>query len=156
MAEAKAVDRFLTIEDQTDVDTAAAALASALETMQTYTPLTSVTIVPLNDGDWRDGQLVYHQTPWHKTWTSQTVALGIQVNDGAAVKSVTWAPANWSIDEPEAKIEGATDQETAVVRPTFGVGPRSFWITVTVEDFNGNKATDTVKVRFYNWDWQIK
>ncbi|MBS6627556.1 MAG: FIVAR domain-containing protein [Clostridiales bacterium] len=156
LAEAKAVDRYLTIQDQDDVDAATTALSDALANLQTYTKLESVTIVALNDGDWRDGQLVYHQTPWYKTWTSQTVALGIQVNDGAAVKSVTWAPANWSIDEPEAKIEGATDQETAVVRPTFGVGPRSFWITVTVEDFNGNKATDTVKVRFYNWDWQIK
>ncbi len=156
LADAKNVDRYLTIQDQADVDTAAAALASALETMQTYTPLTSVTIVPLNSNDWKEGELIYHKTPWYQTWTSQTVPVGFEINDGAAVKSVTWSYAKWSVDEPEANIENATN-ESATIRPTFGVGPRSCWIQVTVEDHNGNSVTsDPVKVRFYNWDWQIK
>ena len=156
LADAKNVDRYLTIQDQADVDTAAAALASALESMQTYTPLTSVTIVPLNSNDWKEGELIYHKTPWYQTWTSQTVPVGFEINDGAAVKSVTWSYAKWSVDEPEANIENATN-ESATIRPTFGVGPRSCWIQVTVEDYNGNVVTsDPVKVRFYNWDWQIK
>lgn len=156
LTEAKNVDRYLTIQDQADVDTAAAALASALETMQTYTPLTSVTIVPLNSSDWKEGELIYHKTPWYKTWTSQTVPVGYEINDGAAVKNVTWSYAKWSVDKPEAKIENATN-ESATIRPTFGVGPRSCWIQVTIEDYNGNVVTsDPIKVRFYNWDWQIK
>lgn len=156
LAEAKNVDRYLTIQDQADVDAAAAALASALETMQTYTPLTSVTIVPLNSSDWKEGELIYHKTPWYKTWTSQTVPVGYEINDGAAVKNVTWSYAKWSVDKPEAKIENATN-ESATIRPTFGVGPRSCWIQVTIEDYNGNVVTsDPIKVRFYNWDWQIK
>ena len=38
-----------------------------------------------------------------------------------------------------------------------GIGARSCWITVTVEDFYGNTVTSSpIKVRFYNWNWQIK
>lgn len=119
--------------------------------------ITSVSIIPTSSGDELSGEVIYHKTPWTKTWTSQTVELKVQINGGQDVeyKSIEWRAANWSIDEPEAKFDGATDGETAVIRPTFGVGPRSFWVQAIVYDVDNNAhASAPVKVRFYNWDWQ--
>lgn len=155
LEQAKAVDRNLTSEQQEIIDAAARQLQTALDGLVRYTKLNSVTIVPTNSADEKSGELIYHKTPWYKTWTSQTVELGVRVNEGAEIKSVRWQAANWSVDEPEAVFEGATDQLTAIVRPTFGVGPRSFWVQAVVEDYNGNiVVSDPVKVRFYNWNWQ--
>lgn len=155
LEQAKAVDRNLTSEQQTVIDAAAHQLQTALDGLVRYTKLDSVTIVPTNPADEKSGELIYHKTPWYKTWTSQTVGLGVHVNEGAEIKSIRWQAANWSVDDPEAVFEGATDRETVTVRPTFGVGPRSFWVQAVVEDYNGNIIVSApVKVRFYNWDWQ--
>ena len=56
-------------------------------------------------------------------------------------------------DDPEATI--TPNGSTAKIAPNGrGIGARSMWVTVTVEDIYGNVLTDTVKVRFYNWNWQ--
>lgn len=155
LKQAKAVDRNLTSEQQTVIDAAAHQLQTALDGLVRYTKLDSVTIVPTNPADEKSGELIYHETPWYKTWTSQTVGLGVQVNEGAEIKSVRWQAANWSVDDPEAVFEGVTDRQTVTVRPTFGIGPRSFWVQAVVEDYNDNIIVSApVKVRFYNWDWQ--
>lgn len=151
---AKAIDRGLDITFQADVDDAVANVQKALDGLTPYQALTSVAIT--SGGADVEGQVLYVKVPWYKTYKSQSVELGIEINDGAAVKSVTWSYANWSVDSPEANIE-TPNAETTVIRPNGkGIGARSCWVTVTVEDAYGNVATDTIKVRFYNWDWQIK
>ena len=136
------------------VDEAAEALETAFAALNAYEELTDASIVPLNSGDELSGEVIYHKTPWYQTWTSQTVELTVQVNDGAKIAKVEWQLANWSVDEPEGNIESVSDNN-ATIRPTFGVGPRSIWVQAVVTDVYGNSVTsDPVKVRFYNWDWQ--
>ena len=154
LEEAKNIDRDLSILDQADVDAAVANVQKALDAMTQYDALTSVAIT--SGGNVVDG-ILYVKVPWYKTYKSQSVEVGFQVNAGADVKSVSWNYANWSIDKPEATIETPT-ANTTVIRPNGkGIGARSCWITVTVEDFYGNTVTSSpIKVRFYNWNWQIK
>lgn len=154
LEEAKNIDRDLSILDQADVDVAVANVQKALDAMTQYDALTSVAIT--SGGNVVDG-ILYVKVPWTKTYKSQSVEVGFQVNAGADVKSVSWNYANWSIDKPEATIETPT-ANTTVIRPNGkGIGARSCWITVTVEDFYGNTVTSSpIKVRFYNWNWQIK
>ncbi|MBS6629400.1 MAG: Ig domain-containing protein [Clostridiales bacterium] len=136
------------------VDEAAAALETAFAALNAYEELTDASIVPLNSGDELSGEVIYHKTPWYQTWTSQTVELTVQVNDGAKIAKVEWQLANWSVDEPEGNIESVSGNN-ATIRPTSGVGPRSIWVQAVVTDVYGHSVTsDPVKVRFYNWDWQ--
>lgn len=140
---------------QAEVNAAYEALYAIYVELNKSAALESVSIVPMNGSDELSGEVIYHKTPWTKTWTSQTVELGFTVNEGVEVASVKWEAANWSVNNPEAKFEGGVDGNTTTVRPTFGVGPRSFWVQVTVTDIRGNTVTSApVKVRFYNWDWQ--
>lgn len=112
-------------------------------------PLESVSIT----GGERSGDMVYVKVPWTQPYRKASVDLGIQVTEGAEIASVTWSPANWSVDDPEATI--TPNGSTAKIAPNGrGIGARSMWVTVTVEDIYGNVLTDTVKVRFYNWNWQ--
>lgn len=139
---------------QERVDAAAKALEEAITALNVYAPLTDVTVVPVSASDEKEGVVVYHKTPWYKTWTSQTVELTVQVNEGAEIASVEWRLANWSVDKPEGKIESVSGNN-ATIRPTFGVGPRSIWVEAVVTDVYGNTTvSDPVKVRFINWDWQ--
>ncbi len=136
------------------VDDAAEALETAFAALNAYEELTDASIVPLNSDDELSGEVIYHKTPWYQTWTSQTVELTVQVNDGAKIAKVEWQLANWSVDEPEGNIESVSGNN-ATIRPTFGVGPRSIWVQAVVTDVYGKSVTsDPVKVRFYNWDWQ--
>lgn len=137
---------------QQRVDEATKALEEAFNALSVYEPVTTATIVAVNSADEKEGQVIYHTTPWHKTWTSQTVELTVQANGDIA--SVEWRLANWSVDEPEGNIE-STSGNNATIRPTFGVGPRSIWVQAVVTDQYGNDTvTEPVKVRFINWDWQ--
>lgn len=142
---------------QKNVDDAAAALETAFSALQAYDALESVSIVPMNSADELSGEVIYHKVPWYKTWTSQTVELGYVMNGGSGnvqIADVTWSYAKWSVDEPEANLENATN-ESVTVRPTWGISARSCWVQVTVTDVYGNSVTsDPVKVRFYNWNWQ--
>lgn len=139
---------------QAAVDKATANLQAALKALPVAPDLTSVTVVPVNAADEKDGSVIYHKTPWYKTWMSQTVDLALEYTEGAQIVSVQWVAANWSASKPQAKIENASD-DGATIRPTFGIGPRSFWVQAVVTDANGNTVkSDPVKVRFYNWDWQ--
>ena len=116
--------------------------------------ITSVSIVPVNTSDEKSGQVIYHQVPWYMSWTSQSVDLTVQTNDNSKIASVQWVYANWSETTPEANILNS-DQMTATIRPTWGIGARSCWVQAIVTDIYGNKTiSDPVKVRFYNWDWQ--
>lgn len=140
---------------QAEVNAAYETLYAIYVELNKSAALESVSIVPMNGSDELSGEVIYHKTPWTKAWTSQTVELGFTVNEGVEVASVKWEAANWSVNDPEAKFEGGVDGNTTTVRPTFGVGPRSFWVQVTVTDIRGNTVTSApVKVRFYNWDWQ--
>lgn len=154
LEEAENIDRSLTILDQADVDAAVANVQKALDAMKQYDALTSVAIT--NGGVDVEGDVLFVKVPWYTLYKNNSTELGIQVNSGAEVKSVKWSYASWSIDKPEATIE-TPNAETTVIRPNGkGVGARSCWVTVTVEDFYGNVATDTIKVRFHKWDWQAK
>lgn len=154
LEEAENIDRSLTILDQADVDAAVANVRKALDAMKQYDALTSVAIT--NGGVDVEGDVLFVKVPWYTLYKNNSTELGIQVNSGAEVKSVKWSYANWSIDKPEATIE-TPNAETTVIRPNGkGIGARSCWVTVTVEDFYGNVATDTIKVRFHKWDWQAK
>lgn len=134
---------------QAAVDKAYASLLDAYGALGKSVPLESVAIT----GGERNGNVIYVKVPWTQPYRKASVDLGIQVTEGAEIASVTWAPANWSVDHPEANIEANGD--TAKITPNGrGIGARSMWITVTVEDVYGNVQTDTVKVRFYNWNWQ--
>lgn len=148
-AEATAAEELAT---QAEVNAAVASLNAALKALPVAPELTEVKIVSTSDT--LEGNVIYHKVPWYKTWMSQTVDLALEYTEGAEIVSVQWQAANWSIDDPEAKIENA-DNDSATIRPTFGIGARSFWVQAVVTDVNGNTVTsDPVKVRFYNWDWQ--
>lgn len=137
---------------QQRVDDATKALEEAFNALGVYEPVTTATIVAVNSADEKEGQVIYHTTPWYKSWTSQTVELTVQADGDIA--SVEWRLANWSVDEPEGNIE-STSGNNATIRPTFGVGPRSIWVQAVVTDQYGNETvTEPVKVRFINWDWQ--
>ena len=137
---------------QQRVDDATKALEEAFNALSVYEPVTTATIVAVNSADEKEGQVIYHTTPWYKTWTSQTVELTVQADGDIA--SVEWRLANWSVDEPEGNIE-STSGNNATIRPTSGVGPRSIWVQAVVTDQYGNDTvTEPVKVRFINWDWQ--
>lgn len=137
------------LSTQAAVDQAYASLLDAYGALGKSVPLESVAIT----GGERNGNVIYVKVPWTQPYRKASVDLGIQVTEGAEIARVTWAPANWSVDRPEANIEANGD--TAKITPNGrGIGARSMWITVTVEDVYGNVQTDTVKVRFYNWNWQ--
>lgn len=137
---------------QQRVDDATKALEEAFNALSVYEPVTTATIVAVNSADEKEGQVIYHTTPWYKTWTSQTVELTVQADGDIA--SVEWRLANWSVDEPEGNIE-STSGNNATIRPTSGVGPRSIWVQAVVTDQYGHDTvTEPVKVRFINWDWQ--
>lgn len=137
------------LSTQAAVDQAYTSLLDAYGALGKSVPLESVAIT----GGERNGDVIYVKVPWTQPYRKASVDLGIQVTEGAEIASVTWAPANWSVDHPEANIEA--NGNTAKITPNGrGIGARSMWITVTVEDVYGNVQTDTVKVRFYNWNWQ--
>lgn len=104
--------------------------------------------------------MIYHMTPWYKTWTSQTVDLKVETNKDADIASIEWVAANWSAEKgkAEAKIENYKENaadDTVTIRPTFGIGPRSFWVKAIVTDVHGTIVqTAPIKVRFINYDWQ--
>lgn len=134
------------------VDDAVDALEAARDGLVPYNKIEQGDI-RIVGGDERVDDMIYHKTPWYQTYKSQTATLRLEgLEEGWKV--VKWEAANWSVDEPEATF-AVNDDGTVSVSPNGkGIGARSFWIKVTVEDANGNKATDIVKVRFYNWNWQ--
>ncbi len=116
---------------------------------------TRVTDVTITQNGAPVGEVVYQKVSWAKRWNSTPVTLGLSVNEGADIKSVSWEYAKWSANDQQATIAASEDGMSAVITATNGIGARSAWIQVTVEDVYGNKITsDPVKVRFYNWDWQ--
>lgn len=140
---------------QEAVNVATANLQTALQALTGKEALEDgdVKIFPTS-GEALEGDTVYHTTPWYKTWMSQTVDLGLTIDSDAEIVDVQWVAANWSVDDPEANIENA-DDDSATIRPTFGVGPRSFWVKAVVTDAYGNTVeSNAIKVRFINWDWQ--
>lgn len=140
---------------QEAVNVATANLQTALQALTGKESLEDgdVKIFPTS-GEALEGDTVYHTTPWYKTWMSQTVDLGLTIDSDAEIVDVQWVAANWSVDDPEAKIENA-DDDSATIRPTFGVGPRSFWVKAVVTDAYGHTVeSNAIKVRFINWDWQ--
>lgn len=133
------------------IDNALQALVNAKDALKTYTKVGNVTIL---GGDGREGDKIYHKTPWYQTYKSQKAELYVEIENPEDVVDIKWEAANWSIDEPEATITDNGDG-TATIQPNGkGIGARSMWVKVTVTDVNGNVSTDIVKVRFYNWDWQ--
>lgn len=134
------------------VDDAVDALEAARDGLVPYNKIEQGDI-RIVGGDERVDDMIYHKTPWYQTYKSQTATLRLEgLEEGWKV--VKWEAANWSVDEPEATFTVNDDGTVSVSPNGKGIGARSFWIKVTVEDANGNKATDIVKVRFYNWNWQ--
>lgn len=152
LAEAKSVvDAAYDASEQDIVDAAVQALADAKAGLETYNKIEQGDI-HIAGGDERVDDMIYHKTPWYQTYKSQTATLYLEgLQEGWTVK---WEAANWSVDEPEATFTVNDDGTVSVSPNGKGIGARSFWIKVTVTDANGNTATDIVKVRFYNWDWQ--
>lgn len=137
---------------QATIDAAREELLNAYYAIDLGTRVTDVTIT---QNGAPVGEVVYQKVSWTKKWNSTPVTLGLSVNEGADIKSVSWEYAKWSANDQQATIAAAEDGMSAVITATNGIGARSAWIQVTVEDVYGNKITsDPVKVRFYNWDWQ--
>lgn len=137
---------------QATVNAAYAALNDAYLALNRSTKLESVAIT--SNGAPVQGEVLYVKVPWTKRWDAVPVEVGVQVNEGVEIKSVKWSYANWSAKDQQANIE-TPDDETTLIRAIYGVGPRSCWIQVTVEDIYGNTVTSNpIKVRFYNYDWQ--
>lgn len=153
VAEAALVERDQDVTYQSVIDAAAKAVRDAIAGLETYNKIEEGSIQILG-GDGREGDKIYHKTPWYQTYKSQKAELYVDIPEGVDVETITWEAANWSIDEPEATITDNGDG-TATIQPNGkGIGARSMWVKVTVTDVNGNTATDIVKVRFYNWNWQ--
>ena len=124
---------------QEDVDSVTEVLLDALKSLDLGGSIESVVITQNGEAV---GQVVYQQVKWYNRWNSTPVELGIQINEGANVRSITWSYANWSVDDPEADIEAAEDGMTALIRAKNSVvGAHTCWIQVTVEDVYGNKVT---------------
>lgn len=141
-----------TYVDQATVNAAYAALNDAYLALNRSTKLTNVAIT--SNGAAVNGEVLYVKVPWTKRWNDVPVQVGVQVNEGVEIKSVKWSYANWSAKDQQATIE-SPNAETTLVRAIYGVGPRSCWIQVTVEDIYGNTVTSNpLKVRFINYDWQ--
>lgn len=155
-----AVSGQLAKDYQATIDAAASTLRTAIDTLEPKTGVVTSATIKLAGNDSAnsfEGNVIYHMTPWYKTWTSQTVDLKVETNKDADIASIEWVAANWSEDKPEAKIEnyeGGKD-DTVTIRPTFGIGPRSFWVKAIVTDVHGTIVeTAPIKVRFINYDWQ--
>ena len=141
-----------TYASQKAVDEARDALTAAYLAVNRSTKLENVAIT--SNGAPVEGEVLYVKVPWTKRWDAVPVEVGLQTNEGVELKSVKWSYANWSDKDQQATIE-SPDAETTLIRAIYGVGPRSCWIKVTVEDVYGNTATSApIKVRFYNYDWQ--
>ena len=88
------------------------------------------------------------------SYQKHAVTIGFSLEPEVQVQSVQWSYANWSVENPEANIESPDGMQT-IIRPNGrGIGARSVWVTLTVTDVLGNQYSDTVKVRFYKFDWQ--
>lgn len=141
-----------TYASQKAVDEACDALTAAYLAVNRSTKLENVAIT--SNGAPVEGEVLYVKVPWTKRWDAVPVEVGLQTNEGVELKRVQWSYANWSEKNQQATIE-SPDAETTLIRAIYGVGPRSCWIKVTVEDVYGNTATSApIKVRFYNYDWQ--
>lgn len=153
VTEAGYVERDQDVSYQDVIDAAAQAVRDAIAGLKEYNKIEEGSIQILG-GDGREGDKIYHKTPWYQTYKSQKAELYVDIPEGVDVASIKWEAANWSVDEPEATITDNGDG-TATIQPNGkGIGARSMWVKVTVTDVNGNVATDIVKVRFYNWNWQ--
>lgn len=159
--DAKLVPDGMTKKDgQKRIDAAASTLESAknaLEERQGAVTNAEIQLAGNDSANSFEGNVIYHMTPWYKTWTSQTVDLKVVTNKDANIASIKWVPANWSEDKPEAKIENyeGDKDDTVTIRPTFGIGPRSFWVKAIVTDvWDTTVETAPIKVRFINYDWQ--
>lgn len=108
------------------------------------------------NGNAVNGDVAYVKLPSAFTLYKNSYAtLSFSLDSEVEVQSVKWNYANWSQANPEANIESPNSFET-IIRPNGkGIGARSTWITVAVTDIYGNVYSDTIKVRFYKWDWQI-
>lgn len=112
--------------------------------------------ITVNDGAGEiDSGVVFVKLPSVFTlYKNASVTLGYSLTSNVKIENVEWSYANWSQTNPEAYIEPSADG-TAVIRPNSkGVGARSVWVNVSVTDELGNVYSDTVKVRFYKFDWQ--
>lgn len=149
--EASALLDYLWAE-QAAVNSAYESLNTAYLALNRSAKLESVAIT--QNGSPVQGEVLYVKVPWTKRWNDVPVEVGLQTNEGVEIKSVKWSYANWSAKDQQATIE-SPDSEKTLIRAIYGVGPRSCWIQVTVEDIYGNtKTSSPIKVRFYNYDWQ--
>lgn len=91
-----------------------------------------------------------------KQYKQASTVLGVKPNDNVQIKSVRYELANWSAGNPEANITENGDGTATITPNGRGIGGRSVWVKVTVEDYYGNTVSQTVKVRFYKWNWQMQ
>lgn len=122
-------------------------------TITVFVPTLTLTL----NGQAVEGDVAYVKLPsvW-MMYKNHSATLGFVFDREVEVESVKWSYANWSVDSPEANIESPGSSQT-VIRPNGkGIGARSTWVTLTVTDADGNAYRETVKVRFYKWDWQKK
>lgn len=155
IAEAKGIERDMDITYQSAIDEAVAKLNAAVNALEEYTPLNSF-VITANGADVAPGQVVNVKATWYKAYKKANVILGVRADGDAQIKSVRYEFANWSVDTPEANITENGDGTATITPNGQGIGGRSVWVKVTVEDYNGNVATQLVKVRFYKWNWQMQ
>lgn len=155
IAEAKGIERDMDITYQSAIDEAVAKLNAAVGALEEYTPLNSFVIT--NNGVPIDAsKTVNVKATWYKAYKKANTVLGVQANGGAQIKNVRYELANWSVDTPEANITENGDGTATITPNGQGIGGRSVWVKVTVEDYNGNTVSQLVKVRFYKWSWQMQ
>lgn len=155
IAEAKGIERDMDITYQPAIDEATAKLNAAVNALEEYTPLNSF-IITANGGDVPAGQVINVKATWYKAYKKANIVLGVRANGDAQIKSVRYELANWSVDKPEANITENGDGTATITPNGKGIFARSVWVKVTVEDYNGNVATQLVKVHFYKLNCQMQ
>lgn len=106
-------------------------------------------------GEAVEGDVLFAKLPSIFTsYQKHAVTLGYSLTPEVRVQSAEWSYANWSVENPEATIESPEEAQTRIRPNGRGIGARSVWVTLTVTDVLGNRYSDTVKVRFYKFNWQ--
>ena len=122
---------------QSEIDTAAANLTSAVAALAKYNRATKVTIKQ-NGAD--APEFISVKVPVYKTYTSQSVQLSYEYTPNDAMyESITWSSDNDLVSVDQTGKVAPSENKACAAK-----------ITVTVTDHFGNTVTDYVYVSFVN------
>ncbi len=95
------------------------------------------------DGEWIDGTL-----PVKVKWSKSYKKVQMQLDFSSIVRDI--ADVSWQSDNSKVDV----DPNGLITN--LRTGARSANITVTIRDLDGNEYSNTVKVIFYKYNWQLK